>query len=412
MTRAPALPLENLASPGPVEERAVNPAAAEVAAHQAATTTTTTHPHLYGVDPQPDGLTMAGAVPPLPLMRTTTMTRAPPLHLANPASLAEVEESLERVAEAAAESRVRAATPAARPPTMMMITHPGTPTTKDTGSTSHRILPAAAAARLPRTAASLASPAVEAARAERADTMKAAAPARPLLLAMTTAVTPDGTADTEATADGAAALEEDTASDGVVDGAVLLRAGTVDGLRLRRTMMMMTMTPALAAIRARAASLAAAASLVSPAAAEEKVANLATPAAQAPTMTMPTMMTHPHLYGADLEGTMADGTVDGTADGTAVDITVDGAAVDITAETDGARQALPMVTTCLWEDGVVHPSMSHPHPALPAPAPAVLLPLARVERVVEARAERAAEEAHRAAAVVGDCNLGEIYHQS
>mmetsp|Transcript_21521 Transcript_21521/g.39507 ORF Transcript_21521/g.39507 Transcript_21521/m.39507 type:complete len:208 (-) Transcript_21521:80-703(-) len=143
MTRAPALPLENLASPGPVEERAVNPAAAEVAAHQAATTTTTTHPHLYGVDPQPDGLTMAGAVPPLPLMRTTTMTRAPPLHLANPASLAEVEESLERVAEAASRARAaaeaRAASRAEERATNPRAANPPAPpatTTTETGSGS------------------------------------------------------------------------------------------------------------------------------------------------------------------------------------------------------------------------------------------------------------------------------------
>jgi len=259
MTRAPALPLENLASPGPVEERAVNPAAAEVAAHQAATTTTTTHPHLYGVDPQPDGLTMAGAVPPLPLMRTTTMTRAPPLHLANPASLAEVEESLERVAEAAAESRVRAATPAARPPTMMMITHPGTPTTKDTGSTSHRILPAVA--RLPRPVASQASPVearaespmeVEAARVARADTLEAAA-ARPLLLALT-AGTEDmaATSDTEATADGA--LPPEDTVDGMVDiprPAAVLRlrpAGNRASLPEERAERVATLTAAAAAL--------------------------------------------------------------------------------------------------------------------------------------------------------------------
>mmetsp|Transcript_2135 Transcript_2135/g.4043 ORF Transcript_2135/g.4043 Transcript_2135/m.4043 type:complete len:239 (-) Transcript_2135:359-1075(-) len=183
-----------------------------------------------------DGPPTDGKHPPLLLLRLPLPRlapgAAPPAAAASPARVAADQDvevaSLESPGPEAAESPARADTLAAPPLPNPRST--STPTTKDTGSTFHRNLPAAAA---PRAAASQASPVearaespmeVEAARVARADTLEAAA-ARPLLLPA--GMGQDGMGDGVDTADGAAALEDGRRPNGklphgMVDGPILL----------------------------------------------------------------------------------------------------------------------------------------------------------------------------------------------
>jgi len=235
--------------------------------------------------------------------------------------------SLDKLRQTAVETSTAGPPTDGKHPPLRTPRSTSTPTTKDTGSTSHRILPVAA--RLPRPAGSRASLAEAEARAGRADIREAAAAALRLILAMTAGTT--DRADTTATSDTEATADTGATTDGVVP--------PVDTEAIVDTEATVEDTADIP--RPPAALLRTVVSLASPVAAEVRVARAATLAAAAAAALRLVMSMYMDM---DMDMDIMD--------------------MDILDMDMGIARARRMVTTTGWEEIRDPPCGRHPAAAL------------------------------------------------